>query len=213
MRSERPGTSADSSEHDRGLSAGAPAERFRVGLAVLNVSTHAADERPLPWVGGDADWLDEMSIQALTFVARRLAAEPIALVFAVRGVDAGKEPTGQPGLTSVGLRDQDARPLLASKAQVRLDRQMEESCIGGARAAGDTVSTRMSPTVHGLTAHEQQIAQLARTGHTNPEIGAQLFLSPRTVEWHLSRVFAKLNIRSRRELRTALPDPGYAALA
>jgi DNA-binding CsgD family transcriptional regulator len=71
------------------------------------------------------------------------------------------------------------------------------------RAAGDTATTHSVPNMHALTPQELQIAQLAQTGHTNPEIGAQLFISPRTVEWHLAKVFAKLNIRSRRELRGA----------
>jgi DNA-binding CsgD family transcriptional regulator len=56
-----------------------------------------------------------------------------------------------------------------------------------------------------LTAQEEQIAQLARRSHTNPEIAAQLFLSPRTVEYHLHKVFTKLGISSRKQLRTALP--------
>jgi DNA-binding CsgD family transcriptional regulator len=56
-----------------------------------------------------------------------------------------------------------------------------------------------------LTAQELQIARLARDGLSTPEIGARLFLSPRTVEWHLHKVFTKLGIRSRQELSRALP--------
>jgi DNA-binding CsgD family transcriptional regulator len=56
-------------------------------------------------------------------------------------------------------------------------------------------------TTQELTAQEAQIARLARDGFSNPEIGARLFLSPRTVEWHMSRVFTKLGVSSRRQLR------------
>jgi DNA-binding CsgD family transcriptional regulator len=77
-------------------------------------------------------------------------------------------------------------------------------------ATGETVRKRTVETLDDLTPQEGQIAGLAAGGRTNAEIGAQLFLSPRTVEWHLRKVFGKLGIGSRRELRTALPD-GFAA--
>ena len=73
------------------------------------------------------------------------------------------------------------------------------------RATGETVRKRTVDTLDDLTPQEAQIARLAADGNTNVEIAAQLFLSPRTVEWHMRKVFSKLSISSRRELRTALP--------
>jgi DNA-binding CsgD family transcriptional regulator len=73
------------------------------------------------------------------------------------------------------------------------------------QATGEKVRKRTVETREDLTAQELQIARLARDGLSNPEIGARLFLSPRTVEWHLRNVFAKLGIHSRRELSSALP--------
>src|SRR6516225_5955338 len=75
-------------------------------------------------------------------------------------------------------------------------------------ASGETVRRRTAETHAQLTPQEGQIAQLARAGLSNPEIAAQLFLSVRTVEWHLAKVFTKLDITSRRQLRQALPDSG-----
>jgi DNA-binding CsgD family transcriptional regulator len=71
-------------------------------------------------------------------------------------------------------------------------------------ASGETARKRTDDTRGDLTAQESQVARLASEGLTNPEIGAKLFLSPRTVEWHLRRVYPKLGIRSRKELRTVL---------
>jgi DNA-binding CsgD family transcriptional regulator len=74
-------------------------------------------------------------------------------------------------------------------------------------ATGEKVRKRTDETRGQLTPQEEQIARLARDGFSNPEIGATLFLSPRTVEWHLRKVFTKLGISSRGALRTALPKP------
>jgi DNA-binding CsgD family transcriptional regulator len=71
-------------------------------------------------------------------------------------------------------------------------------------ACGEKVRRRTVETRDDLTAQERQIARLARDGLSNSEIGARLFLSPRTVEWHLHNVFGKLGIRSRRELPDTL---------
>jgi DNA-binding NarL/FixJ family response regulator len=80
-------------------------------------------------------------------------------------------------------------------------------------ATGETVRKRVVETLDELTAQEVQVAHLAADGQTNPEIGAQLFLSPRTVEWHLTKVFGKLGISSRRQLRSALSDVGQPSSA
>jgi DNA-binding CsgD family transcriptional regulator len=80
-------------------------------------------------------------------------------------------------------------------------------------ATGETVRKRRVETRGDLSAQEARIARLARDGLTNPEIGAQLFISPRTVQYHLRKVFLKLGINSRVELERALPvDPAASSL-
>jgi DNA-binding CsgD family transcriptional regulator len=80
-------------------------------------------------------------------------------------------------------------------------------------ATGETVRRRRVETRGDLTAQEAQIARLARDGLTNPEIGAQLFISPRTAQYHLRKVFLKLGISSRAELERVLPgDPAAPSL-
>jgi DNA-binding CsgD family transcriptional regulator len=78
-------------------------------------------------------------------------------------------------------------------------------------ATGEKVRKRRGDTRDELTPQEEQIARLARDGRTNPEIGAQLYLSPRTVEWHLRKVFTKLAITSRKGLHDALPSAARKA--
>jgi DNA-binding NarL/FixJ family response regulator len=80
-------------------------------------------------------------------------------------------------------------------------------------ATGERTRTRAVETRKELTAQEAQIARLARDGLSNPEIGARLFISPRTVEYHLGKVFSKLNITSRGQLERGLPREDTTALA
>jgi DNA-binding CsgD family transcriptional regulator len=79
-------------------------------------------------------------------------------------------------------------------------------------ATGETVRKRTIQTADELTTQEAQVARLAAQGQTNPEIAALLYISPRTVEYHLHKVFSKLGISSRRELRKTLPGPEDAAV-
>src|SRR3954449_2745740 len=107
-----PAPQRDALEITFGLSEGPAPDRFFVGLAGLSLLSEAADERPLLCVVDDAQWLDRASAQALVFVARRLLAEPLLMLFAVR--EPSELLTGLPELVLDRLRDDDARKLLAS---------------------------------------------------------------------------------------------------
>jgi len=111
-----------------GLASGDSPDRFLVALAVLSLITEAAQERPMLAVVDDAQWLDQASAQVLGFVARRLLAEPVALVFAVRtpalGDPAPDYLAGLPELRLEGLDEQAARALLATVISGPLDERV-----------------------------------------------------------------------------------------
>ena len=114
-----------------GRSAGAAPDRFLVGLAVLSLLSEAAESQPLLCVVDDAQWLDQASALTLAFVARRLLAEPIGIVFAAR--DPGDAFQHLSKLQVRGLRDGDARTLLASAALFKLDARVRERIVAEAR--------------------------------------------------------------------------------
>src|SRR3954447_16993240 len=115
-----------------GRGVGATPDRFLVGLAVLSLLAAAADDGPLLCVIDDAQWLDQVSVQTLAFVARRLLAEPVGLVFAVR--DGGADSlAGLPELVIGGLSDGDARQLLGDVVLGRIDERVRDRIVAETR--------------------------------------------------------------------------------
>ncbi len=114
-----------------GLAAGPPPDRFLVGLAVLSLLSEVAGGQPLICLIDDEQWLDRASELTLGFVARRLAADPVALVFATR--DPGAELAGQPELVVAGLKDDHARALLDSALAGPLDARVRDLIIAETR--------------------------------------------------------------------------------
>src|SRR5882724_3506482 len=116
-----------------GVSAGPAPDRFLVALAALSLFSEAAQERPLLCVIDDAQWLDRASAQVLAFVARRLLAEPVALVFAVREPGEELELGNLPVMVIGGLNDSDARALLDSVVPGRLDERVRDQIVAETR--------------------------------------------------------------------------------
>ena len=110
-----------------GLSAGEAPGRFLVGLAALSLLSAVAEERPLVCVVDDAQWLDRASAQVLAFVARRLQAESVAVVFAVR--EPSEEFAGLPEMVVEGLGEEDSRALLASVVRGPLDERVRDRIV------------------------------------------------------------------------------------
>jgi DNA-binding CsgD family transcriptional regulator len=112
-----------------GLAAGTAPDRFVVGLAVLSLLAENAAARPLVCLVDDAQWLDEASSQVLGFVGRRLLAEPVGLLFAVRKAAGEQMFPGLPALTVEGLTDSDARALLTAAVPGHLDERVRDRII------------------------------------------------------------------------------------
>lgn len=181
-----------------GRGTGPPPERFLVGLAVLSLLSAAAQDQPLLCVVDDAQWLDQVSVQTLGFVARRLMAEPVALVFAAR-VEGAEVLTGLPELPVPGLSDAEARMLL------------DELVIGGLDAAvRDRVvaETRGNPLALLEVPRSYSAAELAG-GFWN--VGAH-GSAGRIEERYIRRIMA-LPVDTRRLLLLAAAEPvGDSAL-
>jgi tetratricopeptide (TPR) repeat protein len=122
-----PGPQRDAVAVTFGLSEGPVPDRFMVGLGVLSLLSEAAEDRPLLCVVDDAQWLDKASAQGLAFVARRLLAESVVLLFAAR--EAGEDLRDLPQMVVGGLSNGDARELLASVVPWSLDERVREQIV------------------------------------------------------------------------------------
>ena len=174
-----------------GLRAGDPPDRFLVGLAALSLVSEVSDEQPLMCLIDDAHWLDRASAQALAFVGRRLLAEPVALVFAVR--ERSEELTGLPELVVRGLRNGDARALLDSVVTSPMDERVRDRIV--AETGGNPLALLELP--RGLTAD-----QLAG-GFALPDALAV----PGRIEESFGRRLDALPPETRRLLLVAAADP------
>jgi DNA-binding CsgD family transcriptional regulator len=116
-----------------GLSSGDAPDRFLVALAALTLFAEVAGERPLLCLVDDAQWLDAATSQVLGFIARRLLAESVAIVFTVRDPSDERELADLPKLSLGGLQDDDARALLSSVIPGRLDDRVRDRLVAETR--------------------------------------------------------------------------------
>ena len=176
-----------------GLAGGAAPDRFLVGLAVLSLLSEVAGEEPLVCLVEDAQWLDRASAQILGFVARRLGAESVALIFAVRESSGDRDLSGLPEFVLDGLGDADARALLASVIRWPLDERVRDRIV--AETHGNPLALLELP--RGLTP-----AQLAG-GFGLPSVAAL----PDRIEDSFARRLAPLPAATRRLLLLAAAEP------
>jgi DNA-binding CsgD family transcriptional regulator/tetratricopeptide (TPR) repeat protein len=186
-----PAPQADALRTAFGLSTGTPPDRFLVGLAVLGLLSETAGTRPLVCLVDDMQWIDRASAQVLGFVARRLAAEPIALVFAARFP--GGELAGLPELAVSGLAEPDARTLLDSVLTRGLDAQVRDQILA---------ETQGNPLALLQVLRELSSPELAG-GFGLPSAVSM----PGRIEDSFRRQLAALPDQTRRLIRLAAADP------
>jgi DNA-binding CsgD family transcriptional regulator len=182
-----------------GLQPGEPPDTLRLGLAVLGLFAEAAAERPLVCLVDDAQWLDRMSEVILGFVARRLDAESVALVFACRTPGDEDVLTGLPGLRIDGLADADAHALLATALRGPVDARVRDRIIAETR--GNPLALLELP--RGLNAAELAFGFAGQRAMAGP--GAKTVVS--RVEEGFRRRIAALPEDTRRLLLTAAVEP------
>ncbi|MET9272154.1 AAA family ATPase [Kribbella sp. NPDC003557] len=176
-----------------GLRSGPAPDPFLIGLGTLSLLAEAATKQPLVCIVDDAQWFDTASLRALTFAARRMVAERIAMVFAARDCAGARDFDGIPELALDGLGGDDARELLRSVLPGPVDRQVLDQIVAESR--GIPLALIEAPRTLGL-------AQLAG-GFGAP--GSQLV--PRSVEETYVRALGELPADSRRLLVIAAAEP------
>jgi AAA ATPase domain len=128
-----PGPQREAVEVAFGLRSGPAPDRFEVGLAILGLLAEVTEEEPLVCVVDDAQWLDQASARTLAFVARRLMAESVVLVFAVREPSEEQTFAGLPELVVGGLNDEDARGVLGLAIAGRVDERVVARIVAETR--------------------------------------------------------------------------------
>ena len=182
-----------------GVAAGNPPDRFLISLATLSLLSAVAEERPMLCLVDDAQWLDDASAQILAFVARRLLAESIAIVFAVREPVTARHFEGLPQLRVQGLDEDAARTLLASAIPGRIDGRVRDRIV--AEAHGNPLALLELP--RGMSAVE------LAAGY---EVPASADLPGRLESHYLRRIEALPEATQRLLLLGAADPVGDAAL-
>jgi DNA-binding CsgD family transcriptional regulator len=182
-----------------GMSSGNAPNRFLIAVAVLNLLAAAAEERPLVCLVDDAQWLDAASLEALGFVARRLVAEPVAMIFSLREPVSTQALNGLPQMSLEGLDEAAARALLSRVVPGRLDDRVRDRIIA---------ETRGNPLA--LVELSQGMSRSERAGGFAP--GAAIDLPSRLQERYLRRVSGLPEATQRVMLLAAAEPLGDAAL-